>query len=98
MMNLLLPSTFSFGQNATQPDTKAIAGEYLKFMSPPPNSPTSIRPSPMADEDIRIAGIDWEDVRVQSWSGPERQENGTYIEGSLIARKEIRNLEVSWVL
>lgn len=38
--------------------------------------------------------MDWEDVRVQSWSGEERQENGDYMEKGLEVQKGIGALEV----
>ncbi|WWD19509.1 hypothetical protein CI109_103970 [Kwoniella shandongensis] len=96
MANLLLypsvpPHTIS------GPTTAKLAETYREWMSPPPypDDITTIPPSPMvgvqADEEGE-SGVDWDDVRIQSWSGTEREENGDWVELSLKTQKGIETL------
>lgn len=76
---------------------KSVAERFLEWMSPPPPTPGGISPSPISGTE-REGGIDWEDVRVQSWSGSERHDNGDYIEKSVELNKAIRSMQVKPVI
>jgi hypothetical protein len=73
---------------------ESISERFTTWMSPPPPSPKSITPSPISGTE-REGGIDWEDVRVQAWSGTERHDNGEYIEKSVELNKAIKSMQVS---
>jgi hypothetical protein len=78
---------------------QSVIQRLTEWMSPPPSpdSPRLIIPSPISGTE-REGGIDWEDVRVQSWSGNERHENGEFIEKSVELNKAIKSMQVSWSL
>lgn len=67
----------------------------MEWMSPPPKSSKSIAPSPLMDLDPEDQGVDWEDARIMSWSGKEREENDEYIEKSADVHKGVGALQVS---
>ncbi|WVQ73017.1 hypothetical protein IAR50_002580 [Cryptococcus sp. DSM 104548] len=77
---------------------KTIPELYNDFMSPPPDldDPSQIPPSPMyavqqsATED---EGVNWEDERIMSWSGHEREENGEWMDMYEKTQKGIETLE-----
>ncbi|KAK8853095.1 hypothetical protein IAR55_003796 [Kwoniella newhampshirensis] len=96
MANLLLypsvpPHTIS------GPNTAKLVETYREWMSPAPypDDITTIPPSPMVGVqlDEEIEGVDWDDLRIQSWSGKEREENGDWIELSLKTQKGVETLE-----
>jgi hypothetical protein len=95
-----LPTThFLMPRSMTPKDGVPITGEsiserFTTWMSPPPPSPKSITPSPISGTE-REGGIDWEDVRVQAWSGTERHDNGEFIEKSVELNKAIKSMQVS---
>ena len=76
---------------------KSVAERFLEWMSPPPSASRTITPSPISGTE-REGGIDWEDVRVQSWSGTERHDNGEFIEKSVELNKAIKSMQVSYRL
>jgi hypothetical protein len=71
---------------------------FSSWLSPGPSSPTIIRPSPLleieADEEGNEVPIEWEDPRIQSWSGEERAENWEWFEKAVEVHKGIAALEV----
>jgi hypothetical protein len=73
---------------------ESVSERFTTWMSPPPPSPKSITPSPISGTE-REGGIDWEDVRVQAWSGTERHDNGEFIEKSVELNKAIKSMQVS---
>ena len=95
-----LPTThFLMPRSMTPKDGVPLTGEsiserFTTWMSPPPPSPKSITPSPISGTE-REGGIDWEDVRVQAWSGSERHDNGEFIEKSVELNKAIKSMQVS---
>ncbi|RSH91720.1 hypothetical protein EHS25_009089 [Saitozyma podzolica] len=70
---------------------------FSSWLSPGPSSPTIIRPSPLleieADEEGNEIPIEWEDPRIQSWSGEERAENWEWFEKAVEVHKGIAALE-----
>lgn len=74
---------------------------YQTWMSPAPDleNVEHINPSPMvAVQDEEGGVVDWEDERIMSWSGVEREENGEYLEMALRTQKGLETLEVSYRL
>lgn len=70
-------------------------------MSPTPDleNVEHIDPSPMvAVQDEEGGVVDWEDERIMSWSGVEREENAEYLEMALRTQKGLETLEVSYSL
>jgi hypothetical protein len=84
-------------KDGTPISDKSVAERFLEWMSPAPPTPGAISPSPISGTE-REGGIDWEDVRVQSWSANERHDNGEYIEKSVELNKAIRSMQVSQVV
>lgn len=72
---------------------EAIAENYTTYLSPAPTRPGSITPSPLAGTEPEN-GIDWEDVRVQSWTAEERHDNGAFIEKSVELNQAIKAMQV----
>jgi hypothetical protein len=94
-----LPTThFLTPRSMTPKDGVPLTGEQISerfstWMSPPPPSPKAITPSPISGTE-REGGIEWDDVRVQSWSGTERHDNGEFIEKSVELNKAIKSMQV----
>jgi len=58
-----------------------LVDRFNKWMSPLVERNNVIRRSPMVDvEEEEKGNFDWEDVRIQSWTSVERQENNNYID------------------
>ncbi len=73
---------------------KTLVETYQRWLSPPPVVPSEVdvlTPSPLSEVEQRV---DWDDVRIQSWSGVEREENGEYVERGGTLRKTIDAMEV----
>lgn len=69
--------------------------EYSKWFSPEPSEDSDyIRESPTLSVS-RNAQINWDDPRIQSWSGHERQENGEYIAEAFEVQKNFAAVSVS---
>ncbi|OCF32211.1 hypothetical protein I316_06125 [Kwoniella heveanensis BCC8398] len=104
MANLLLYPSVAPHQ-VTGPNTVKLVEAYREWMSPAPDKDDiqSIAPSPMVSvQEQGLEGkegpggqreIDWDDVRIQSWSGKERMENGDWIEQALKTQKGVETLE-----
>ncbi|WVW86024.1 hypothetical protein I302_108062 [Kwoniella bestiolae CBS 10118] len=92
---LLYPSVAP--HNVIGPNTSKLVESYREWMSPPPNEDDKqmIPPSPMVgvQNDEEPNGPDWDDVRIQSWSGEERVQNGDWLEQALKTQKGIETLE-----
>lgn len=74
---------------------------YQTWMSPAPDleNVEHINPSPMvAVQDEEGGVVDWEDERIMSWSGVEREENAEYLEMALRTQKGLETLEVRYSL
>lgn len=52
----------------------------------------------VAVQDEEGGVVDWEDERIMSWSGVEREENAEYLEMALRTQKGLETLEVSYSL
>lgn len=72
---------------------RMLADKYMEWMSPPPKSTRSIAASPLLDLDPEDQGINWEDARILSWGGKEREENDEYMEKSANVHKGIGALQ-----
>ncbi|WVR07790.1 hypothetical protein IAU60_004833 [Kwoniella sp. DSM 27419] len=95
MANLLLYPSVTPHQ-IPAPNTVRLVESYREWMSPAPDHEdhSSIPPSPMLSVQADEGGeIDWEDVRIQNWSGREREENGGWIEQALKTQKGVESLE-----
>lgn len=68
----------------------AVNKAYTSWMSPAPSSVSSIPPSPLVDI---TDPIDWDDARIQSWTGLEREQNIEYYDKALEVWKVIGALE-----
>ncbi|ADV24177.1 hypothetical protein I315_06137 [Cryptococcus gattii Ru294] len=69
---------------------------YQTWMSPAADleNVEHINPSPMvAVQDEEGDVVDWEDERIMSWSGVEREENAEYLEMALRTQKGLETLE-----
>ncbi|WRT70351.1 uncharacterized protein IL334_007349 [Kwoniella shivajii] len=79
------------------PNTVKLVESYREWMSPSPDpdDKNSIPPSPMlsVQQQEESEGIDWDDLRIQSWSGEEREQNGEWIEQALKTQKGVETLE-----
>ncbi|OCF77255.1 hypothetical protein I204_01241 [Kwoniella mangroviensis CBS 8886] len=96
MANLLLyPSVAP--HNVIGPNTSKLVESFREWMSPAPyeDDKKTIPPSPMlaVQNDEEPNGPNWDDVRIQSWSGEERLQNGDWIEQALKTQKGIETLE-----
>ncbi|KAK6909469.1 hypothetical protein I203_103488 [Kwoniella mangroviensis CBS 8507] len=96
MANLLLyPSVAP--HNVIGPNTSKLVESFREWMSPAPyeDDKKNIPPSPMlaVQNDEEPNGPNWDDVRIQSWSGEERLQNGDWIEQALKTQKGIETLE-----
>ena len=95
-----LPTTHFFVPSSLTPkdappaSSEAVAEAFLNWMSPPPRTNGQIVPSPLSGTEPEN-GIDWDDVRVQSWNAEERHDNGAYIEKSVELNKAIKSMQVS---
>lgn len=74
--------------------SEAVAEKFSEFISPPPAKNGRMVPSPLSGTEPEN-GIDWEDVRVQSWNAEERHDNGAYIEKSVELNKAIKSMQAS---
>ncbi|WVR00360.1 hypothetical protein IAU59_007503 [Kwoniella sp. CBS 9459] len=102
MANLLLYPSVAPHQ-VIGPNTVKFVEAYREWMSPAPEKDDihSIPPSPMVSvQDLEgkeghegEGEIDWDDVRIQNWSGKERMENGDWIEQALKTQKGVETLE-----
>ncbi|WWC91582.1 uncharacterized protein L201_006528 [Kwoniella dendrophila CBS 6074] len=99
MCNLILyPSvagTTPNSVNNSSPNTSKFVELFREYMSPSPNKDNNsntktIKPSPMLSVENEI---DWNDLRIQNWSGKDRLQNGDFIEHSLKTQKGIETLE-----
>jgi hypothetical protein len=61
------------------PGAEDLSQLYDDWLSPSPTSINSIPPSPLAEIERKGEGVDWEDVRIQSYIGEERLENQEYM-------------------
>ncbi|WWC71888.1 uncharacterized protein I206_105847 [Kwoniella pini CBS 10737] len=96
MANLIIyPSVAP--HTAVGPNTSKLVESFREWMSPSPDpdDKSIIAPSPTLSlqSDEEVDGINWEDARIQNWSGKERLENGDWIEQALKTQKGIETLE-----
>jgi len=83
---------------ALPPNAGDVIKAYDDWISPAPTSYNSIPPSPLAEIERKGEGINWEDVRIQSWNSQERAENGEYLTWALQAKNSLGMFEVSQTL
>ncbi|EIW71792.1 hypothetical protein TREMEDRAFT_67961 [Tremella mesenterica DSM 1558] len=81
--HLMVASPLTRPPTSDPPISKAVADKFMEWMSPAPESATSIKPSPMLWVQEEEGGVDWEDPRIQSWAAEERQENFKYINNNI---------------
>ncbi|KAK4689355.1 hypothetical protein P7C73_g748, partial [Tremellales sp. Uapishka_1] len=92
MVNFLLPLPPSSSRSHSPSLSAILSQTYQMWMSPAPTASGDLIPSPMVEAEAE--GIDWDDVRIQSWSSEERMENGEYMEKGYETHKTIGALEV----
>ena len=91
--HFFIPSSMTSKEEAPI-TSEAVAQKFLEYVSPPPAKNGRIVPSPLSGTEPEN-GIDWEDVRVQSWNAEERHDNGAYIEKSVELNKAIKSMQAS---
>lgn len=73
--------------------SQTVAERFQAWISPAPSTRGGLVPSPASNTEPEN-GIDWDDVRVQSWNADERHDNGAFIEKSVELNKAIKAMQV----
>lgn len=90
--SFVLPLSPLDNMSFARPFASELARAYSRWMSPAPHG-SYISGSPAVAAAERE--IDWADPRIQRWNGPEREENGAYLEKAEDVHKVFAAMEVS---